>query len=197
MARGLTRQNSNQSHNNTHLLTASPVKFGSSISPSHDGYEAYSPISPEKAWIDAKDSQSLHVPTLGMRPNRRTENGDVEMGGGVPMTLSEENLSKHNERMSKLNHLVYNFTSPIGEISSTLHSLSDHLFSSSQILLLRRMLRRTCLWTSHRIVMADHRFILDSFRLMLLYIYNVLSFISLHFTFISLVQNHFHLGFNV
>jgi hypothetical protein len=56
-----------------------------------------------------------------MRPNRRTETGDVELGGTVLATLSEDNLSKHNQRMTKMNHLVYNFKSPIGKCFGVLY----------------------------------------------------------------------------
>ncbi|KAL0955686.1 hypothetical protein HGRIS_001910 [Hohenbuehelia grisea] len=49
-----------------------------------------------------------------MRPNRRI-GSDIELGGfgGNTGALTEANVSTHNLRMSKLNPLVHNFTSPI------------------------------------------------------------------------------------
>jgi len=92
-----------------YLLTASPVAFGHSLSAVGDGFDVASPISPEKVWMDDYNRESK--PTIPIRPNRRTETGEVELGGLA--TLSEENLSRHNQRQSKVNHLVHNFTSPI------------------------------------------------------------------------------------
>lgn len=125
----LSRQDTNLSGQSR--LTANGGGYLLHASPGghNDGYDY--PTSPEKAWHDdvySRDSQALSVPssTMPMRPNRRTENGEIELaqGGGIGVlggtlaTLSEENLSRHNDRMSKLNHLVYNFTSPIGKFDT-------------------------------------------------------------------------------
>jgi hypothetical protein len=96
----------------TYLLTASPVKHTVSL-PSHDSFDGASPMSPGKVWLDGhvRDSRSFNVSALPMRSN----SGDVEMPVGVQLAnLSEENLSRHNVRMP-MNHLIYKYTSPIGE----------------------------------------------------------------------------------
>jgi hypothetical protein len=70
-----------------------------------------------KVWFedDNRDSQAISVSTVPMRPDRRPENVDVEMAFEERLaTLSAGNLSRHNQRMA-MNHLVYKFTSPIGE----------------------------------------------------------------------------------
>jgi hypothetical protein len=100
----------------TYLLTASPVKHSVGL-PSHDSFDGVSPMSPGKVWLDGhnRDSQSFNVSALPMRSNSKSESGDVEMRVGVQLAnLSEENLSRHNVRM-EMNHLVYKYTSPIGE----------------------------------------------------------------------------------
>ena len=93
----------------------------------HSSTVIRSDYSPEKAWNDeySRDTRVPDVPSYPMpfRPNRRTESGDVELAQGINnevldgtlVTLSEENLHKHNDRMSGLNHLVYHYTSPIGK----------------------------------------------------------------------------------
>lgn len=96
----------------TYLLTASPIKSTPSIS---GGFEGASPTSPEKVWQDGNygDSQAFSVSTAPMRPNRRPETLDIEMvADGRLNNWSEE--SRYNQRMT-MNHLIYNFTSPIGE----------------------------------------------------------------------------------
>lgn len=52
-------------------------------------------------------------PSLGLQPNRRTKDGNVEMG--TVFTLTDASLSRHNTvmRKSNVNHLVYNWRSPI------------------------------------------------------------------------------------
>ncbi|KII95497.1 hypothetical protein PLICRDRAFT_170141 [Plicaturopsis crispa FD-325 SS-3] len=66
---------------------------------------------------DEDDSPRSNLP---LRPNRRgNESGTIEMGGIGGLTAG--NLSKHNQRMSKVNHLVHNFTSPI-DLASGPHS---------------------------------------------------------------------------
>jgi len=94
----------------TYLLTASPVKHTASL-PNHDSFDNATPISPGKVWFDdyKRDSQALSVSTTPMRPNRRPENEDLEMAAGI--NLSSD---KPTRRMA-MNHLVYKFTSPIGE----------------------------------------------------------------------------------
>jgi len=99
----------------TYLLTASPIKSTPSIG---GGFEGASPTSPEKVWQDGNygDSQAFSVSTAPMRPNRRPETLDIEMvADGRLNNLSEE--SRYNQRMT-MNHLIYNFTSPIDLASS-------------------------------------------------------------------------------
>jgi hypothetical protein len=50
--------------------------------------------------------------SVPLRPNRRSGDGDVELGGVGPLTAG--NLATHNQRTSKINHHIHNFTSPIG-----------------------------------------------------------------------------------
>ncbi|EGO26162.1 hypothetical protein SERLADRAFT_407050 [Serpula lacrymans var. lacrymans S7.9] len=57
--------------------------------------------------IDPDDK--IRPPSVMMQPNRRTKNGDVELGG-LSM-LTEGNLTRHNA--STMNRLVHQFTSPI------------------------------------------------------------------------------------
>lgn len=54
-------------------------------------------------------------PSLGLQPNRRTKDGNVEMGTVFPLT--DAPLSRHNTAMrrSNVNHLVHNWRSPIGK----------------------------------------------------------------------------------
>jgi hypothetical protein len=56
-------------------------------------------------------------PSLSLQPNRRTKDGDVEMG--TVFALTDAALSRHNtvRRKSNVNHLVYNWRSPIGKDS--------------------------------------------------------------------------------
>lgn len=52
-------------------------------------------------------------PSLSLQPNRRTKDGNVEMG--TVSTLTDAALSRHNTIMAKsnVNHLVYNWRSPL------------------------------------------------------------------------------------
>ena len=100
----------------TYLLTESPVKHNVSL-PGRASFDGPSPMSLQEAWLDEqnRDSQAFKIPAMPMRTNRRHEHGDLEMAAGARLTtLSEDNMSKHNQRMG-VNHLVYQFTSPIGE----------------------------------------------------------------------------------
>ncbi|KAG1794128.1 uncharacterized protein HD556DRAFT_440570 [Suillus plorans] len=56
-------------------------------------------------------------PSLSLQPNRRTKDGNVQMG--TALTLTDTALSKHNTvmRKSNINHLVYNWRSPLGKDS--------------------------------------------------------------------------------
>ncbi|KAG1879793.1 hypothetical protein F4604DRAFT_1620275 [Suillus subluteus] len=56
-------------------------------------------------------------PSLCLQPNRRTKDGNVEIG--TVFTLTDAALSRHNTVMSKsnVNHLVYNWRSPLGKDS--------------------------------------------------------------------------------
>lgn len=106
----------------TYLLSSSPVKHSFSLPP--DTYDADRPSfeglpkTPEKfGWTSdprdrasTRDSQATTValqPMPPLRPNRREE------PSSSLATLSEENITKHNRRASKHNHLVYNYTSPL------------------------------------------------------------------------------------
>jgi len=100
-----------------YLLTSSPVKQNF-----HDqGFEGSesSPLAPQKAWLDPGMPSPSLTPQRprSIRPNRKREGGDVEMGG-ISGQLTERNLSRHNHRLSRFNPMVHNFTSPI----STPHS---------------------------------------------------------------------------
>ena len=50
-----------------------------------------------------------------MQPNRRTNDGDVELGGVVPLSRSE--LARYNRtaRGAHFNHMMHNWRSPIGK----------------------------------------------------------------------------------
>lgn len=52
-------------------------------------------------------------PSLGLQPNRRTKDGDVELGN--VFTLTDAALSRHNTtlRKSNVNHIVHNWRSPL------------------------------------------------------------------------------------
>ncbi|KAG2109380.1 uncharacterized protein F5147DRAFT_693087 [Suillus discolor] len=52
-------------------------------------------------------------PSLSLQPNRRTKDGNVQMG--TAFTLTDATLSKHNTvmRKSNINHLVYSWRSPL------------------------------------------------------------------------------------
>lgn len=52
-------------------------------------------------------------PSLSLQPNRRTKDGHVKMGAAF--TLTDAALSRHNTvmRKSNINHLVYNWRSPL------------------------------------------------------------------------------------
>ncbi|KAH7908411.1 hypothetical protein BJ138DRAFT_1012871 [Hygrophoropsis aurantiaca] len=91
----------------------SPVPRGSIVLPSYDEYGGEY-ISPSRSGMDDLDIDIKHVsPTLVMHPNRRTRDGDVELGGVI---LTETNLTRHNAnlRSPNVNHLLRNFKSPIG-----------------------------------------------------------------------------------
>ena len=51
-----------------------------------------------------------------MQPNRRTNDGDVELGGVVPLSRGE--LSRYNgtARGAHFNHMMHNWRSPIGKL---------------------------------------------------------------------------------
>lgn len=68
-------------------------------------------------WAKLSDNQGdeerdIAAPLPPIRPNRR-RGTEVELGGFEKLT--ETNLSVHNLRLSNVNPLVHNFTSPIGE----------------------------------------------------------------------------------
>jgi len=101
----------------TYLLTSSPVKQHMHLErESHDGH--YEDLvmrndhprssSMDKHWNEEEGDVLQSLPPI--RPNRR-KGHDVELGGMDMMT--EDNLSKHNVKISSVNHMVHNFTSPI------------------------------------------------------------------------------------
>lgn len=101
----------------TYLLTSSPVKQNFSEAGFEGGGES-SPLSPQKAWLEPRESGSLVPPPRHHRPSgkpmrsHRRRGSDVEMGG-MGGQLTERNLSRHNLRTSRFNPMVHNFTSPI------------------------------------------------------------------------------------
>lgn len=66
---------------------------------------------------NTKYGQYEMSPSLSLQPNRRTKDGHVKMGAAF--TLTDAALSKHNTvmRKSNINHLVYNWRSPLGKDS--------------------------------------------------------------------------------
>ncbi|KAG5653786.1 hypothetical protein H0H81_010456 [Sphagnurus paluster] len=116
----------------TYLLTSSPPKQHLPLDrESHDGHfddatMIQRPLSIAKSidkhWVDEERDVLPSLPPI--RPNRR-KGHDIELGGIARTSLTEANLSKHNLRASNVNHMVHNFTSPIGMTSS---------FSSCEVL---------------------------------------------------------------
>jgi hypothetical protein len=60
------------------------------------------------------DDQSNRLPSVILQPNRRTKDGDVELGN----VLTDAALTRHNTMLrSNVNHLVHNWRSPLGKAS--------------------------------------------------------------------------------
>jgi hypothetical protein len=59
------------------------------------------------------DGQFDMSPSMILQPNRRTKDGDVELGN----VITDAALSRHNTmlRKSNVNHLVHNWRSPLGK----------------------------------------------------------------------------------
>jgi hypothetical protein len=105
----------------TYLLTSSPVKQNINL-PVDDRTDEEA-RSYAISLADSRKFEDMSMeqpkPLTPLRPNRR-RGGDVEMAGmGV---LTEENLSLHNLHHSNVNHMVSNFTSPIGKQAVSLFS---------------------------------------------------------------------------
>ncbi|KAG2142255.1 uncharacterized protein EDB93DRAFT_1252314 [Suillus bovinus] len=85
------------------------------VAPSHSTqkipFEEMSDEENQKYW------PSEMSPSLCMQPNRRMKDGNVEMG--TVFTLTDDNLPKRSKvmRKSDINHLVYNWRSPLGRDS--------------------------------------------------------------------------------
>ncbi|KAF8161372.1 hypothetical protein B0H34DRAFT_700676 [Crassisporium funariophilum] len=107
-------KNAPSSAGGTYLLTSSPVKQAFSLH-SYDGDDIagrpYHPdMHPDKgAWDDEERDVPAALPPI--KPNRKRGGRDVEHGGVEGLT--ENNLSVHNLRLSNVNPVIHNFTSPI------------------------------------------------------------------------------------
>jgi hypothetical protein len=103
---------------NSHLLTTSPSK--TVFAPhSYEGHfsEDDSQQGHDLKWKEEERDIAAPLPP-NFRPNRR-RGTDIELGGFD--TLTESNLSVHNLRISNLNPLVHNFTSPISQSPGSFH----------------------------------------------------------------------------
>lgn len=60
-----------------------------------------------------RDEQFDMAPSIILQPNRRTKDGDVELGN----IITDAALSRHNTmlRKSNVNHVVHNWRSPLGK----------------------------------------------------------------------------------
>lgn len=99
-----------------YLLTSSPVKQNFSLPGGDDRTDeesrSYVNSLADSRKYDDLEQNRRPKPLTPLRPNRRRA-GEVEIGNmGV---LTEENLSLHNLHYSNVNHMVSNFTSPIGK----------------------------------------------------------------------------------
>lgn len=56
-------------------------------------------------------------PVMMLQPNRRTNDGDIELGGVVRMSRGV--LTRHNMKGTTVSHLIHNWRSPIGELLFT------------------------------------------------------------------------------
>lgn len=117
----------------TYLLTSSPVKTGFEMQ-SYDGHtddglrmgSSSFQNHGDNLW-DRDEARDVPAALPAMKPNRK-RGKDVELGGIEALT--ETNLSMHNLRLSNVNPMLQNFTSPIGAFSlisciSSSHSSSD------------------------------------------------------------------------
>ncbi|KIJ66124.1 hypothetical protein HYDPIDRAFT_87610 [Hydnomerulius pinastri MD-312] len=87
--------------------------------PSYDvangGTAFNTPMTMHKMSIDDEPDLKHASPAMTLQPNRRTRDGDVELGAVI--NLTEGALARHNTtlRGSNVNRLVHNWRSPIGE----------------------------------------------------------------------------------
>ncbi|TFK44987.1 hypothetical protein BDQ12DRAFT_642091 [Crucibulum laeve] len=95
----------------TYLLTSSPMKNNFDLH-SFEGHEDLSQGDGSPSMDKWTDGELRDTPTAlpPIRPNRRRGHG-IELGGIEGLT--ESNLSMHNMRLSNVNPMVHNFTSPI------------------------------------------------------------------------------------
>ena len=113
----------------TYLLTSSPVKAGFDMQ-SYDGHTddglrmggSSSQNHGDKLW-DRDEARDVPAALPAMKPNRK-RGKDVELGGMEALT--ETNLSIHNLRLSNVNPMLHNFTSPIGAFSLVSCISSSH-----------------------------------------------------------------------
>lgn len=100
----------------TYLLTSSPVKTGFEMQ-SYDGHtddglrmgSSSFQNHGDNLW-DRDEARDVPAALPAMKPNRK-RGKDVELGGIEALT--ETNLSMHNLRLSNVNPMLQNFTSPI------------------------------------------------------------------------------------
>ncbi|KAJ8591062.1 hypothetical protein M405DRAFT_128792 [Rhizopogon salebrosus TDB-379] len=92
----------------SHIFGEDPMKF------SHGGVTASAgglPMIEEMGGeTPPHDDQSNRSPSVILQPNRRTKDGDVELGN----VLTDAALTRHNTMLrSNVNHLVHNWRSPL------------------------------------------------------------------------------------
>jgi hypothetical protein len=124
-----------------YLLTSSPVKTGFDLQ-SYDGHTddglqiggSSLQNHGDNPW-DRDEARDVPAALPVMKPNRK-RGRDVELGGIEALT--ETNLSNHNLRLSNVNPMLQNFTSPIGAFSLVSCISSSHSSSHpTQILRIR------------------------------------------------------------
>jgi hypothetical protein len=94
----------------THLIAGSVADGQGRLSYPHSPYST-------NDWEEEKDDLvSLRPGKLpAIRPNRRINDNEIELGGVDRLT--ESNLSRHNVRESRVHPMLNNFKSPIGTLT--------------------------------------------------------------------------------
>lgn len=108
------------SSGDTYLLTSSPVKREFDLQ-SYDGSQHHVIVSPyrpdtQQARPHWADEERDIAGELSHSISKNKNGKDIEMRGF--QGLSETNVSKHNLRRTKVNPMISNYTSPIGEYRS-------------------------------------------------------------------------------